>query len=76
MSVGLEDLIQLLRDAWPARFERGRVLHVHRNALRLPNGNCVHIRLLVQTISEAEAEIHQQAQKDKSDNMEDNDYGL
>lgn len=72
MILDLEDLIQLLRDAWPSRLERGRVTHVHRNALKLPNGAIVHVRLLIQTISEAEAEIHHQAQKEKQDNMEDN----
>lgn len=52
----LEDLILLIRKAWPERYARGRILHVHRNAIRLGNGALVHLRVLVQQISEAEQE--------------------
>ncbi len=52
--IDLEDLIALLRTSWPARYSRGRILHVHRNAIQLPNGSSIHLRLMVQQISEAE----------------------
>lgn len=49
----LDDVLQLITDAWPDRFERGRVTHVHRNGLPLPDGSRVHLRVLIQTVDDA-----------------------
>lgn len=46
----LEELLTLIRDAWPQRFERGLVTHIHRNALELPDGSRVHLRVLIQAL--------------------------
>ena len=56
--IDLEDLIALLRTSWPARYSRGRILHVHRNAIQLPNGSTIHLRIMVQQLSEPETEYH------------------
>ena len=44
----LAELLQHITDAWPARFERGLVTHIHRNHLRRPDGSLVHLRVLIQ----------------------------
>ena len=49
--IDLEDLIALLRTSWPTRYSRGRILHVHRNAIQLPNGSTIHLRVLVQQLA-------------------------
>lgn len=49
--IDLEDLIALLRTSWPARYSRGRILHVHRNAIQLPDGSLIHLRVMVQQIA-------------------------
>lgn len=46
----LDELVALIRAAWPDRLERGRVTHVHRNFLKLADGSTVHLRVLVQTV--------------------------
>lgn len=51
----LAELVALIETAWPTRFERGRVLHLHRNHLTLPNGQLIHLRVLVQTVTPADA---------------------
>lgn len=48
----LETLISLIREQWPARFERGRILHVHRNDLELEDGSRVHLRIMVQRVAD------------------------
>ena len=48
----LETLLQLIRDYWPERYERGRILHVHKNDIRLPDGTTRHLRLMLQTTLE------------------------
>lgn len=52
LSLDLEELVTLIRRAWPERWARGRILHVHRNALKLNSGAIVHLRVLVQQIEE------------------------
>ncbi len=54
----LEELIRHIRSAWPNRYERGRILHVHRNAMKTDGGASIHLRIMVQQISDAEAETH------------------
>lgn len=48
----LAELLTLITNAWPDRFERGRVLHVHKNDLDLPDGSTIHLRVLVQRVSD------------------------
>lgn len=49
----LEQLIDLIRATWPHRYTRGRVTHVHRNALELADGSKVHLRVMIQTLTDA-----------------------
>lgn len=44
----LPELLQHITEAWPARFERGVVTHIHRNHLTCVDGSVVHLRVLVQ----------------------------
>lgn len=53
----LQTLLTLITNAWPDRYERGRVTHVHKNALRLPDGSQIHLRVLIQTLEEPEEVI-------------------
>jgi hypothetical protein len=48
----LDQLLELIRVAWPDRYSRGRVTHLHRNALTLPSGAQIHLRVLIQTLVE------------------------
>jgi hypothetical protein len=48
--IDLPELLALIQAHWPDRWERGRILHVHRNGLKLANGSYVHLRILVQQI--------------------------
>ena len=50
----LEELITLIRAAWPTRYARGRIFHIHQNAILLENGSIVHLRVMVQTLSNTE----------------------
>ena len=50
--VTLDELLALIRDTWAERLTRGRMTHVHRNALRLPNGALIHLRVLIQTLED------------------------
>ena len=52
--IDLEELIAQIRAAWPDRYCRGRILHVHKNALKLPAGSVVHLRILIQAITPAD----------------------
>lgn len=52
----LDQVLELIRDAWPVRLERGRITHVHRNHLQLPDGSRVHLRVMIQTVTPAEIE--------------------
>ena len=52
VQIDLEELIRLVRDGWPHKYARGRLMHVHRNAIRLSSGALVHLRVLVQQIAE------------------------
>lgn len=54
MHLNLDELLDLIRDHWPQHYRRGRILHVHRNAVQLQNGAIVHLRVMVQQISEAD----------------------
>jgi len=49
----LPELVALITTAWKDRYERGRLLHVHKNAVTLQDGSVAHVRVLVQTIAEA-----------------------
>lgn len=49
----LEDVLRLITEAWPARYERGRITHVHQNSVKLSSGQTVHLRVMVQTIEDA-----------------------
>jgi hypothetical protein len=40
LLMDLETLLTLIRDAWPHRFERGRVFHIHRNAAPVYTADC------------------------------------
>lgn len=62
--IDLEDLVSLLRTSWPSRYSRGRILHVHRNAIQLPNGSTIHLRILVQQLSDTETTYHQRSNTD------------
>lgn len=62
--IDLEDLIALLRTSWPARYSRGRILHVHRNAIQLPNGSLIHVRVLVQRIADDDLAAHNKGSED------------
>lgn len=55
----LEDLIALIREHWPERYARGRILHVHRNAIRVPSGALIHLRLMVQRIADDDPAYYQ-----------------
>jgi len=48
--IDLPELVALVQQHWPDRWERGRILHVHRNALRLSDGTYIHLRIMVQQI--------------------------
>lgn len=50
----LEELLDLIRRAWGDRYARGRVMHVHRNAIKTARGQLIHLRVLVQAVGEAE----------------------
>lgn len=50
----LAELLALITDAWPRRYERGLVTHIHRNALTLADGSQVHLRVLIQRLREVE----------------------
>ena len=52
--IELEDLLQQIRAAWPSHWARGRILHIHQNAIRLADGSLIHLRVMVQELSEAE----------------------
>ncbi len=52
VQIDLEELVSLVRDAWPNKYARGRLLHMHRNAVRLASGGIVHLRVSVQQIAE------------------------
>ncbi len=54
IAIDLEELIRMIRRAWPDRWARGRILHVHRNALTTDAGARVHLRVLVQQIADPE----------------------
>jgi len=65
--IDLEDLIALLRSSWTERYSRGRILHVHRNAIRTPKGGLIHLRVLVQQI--AEDDLSLQGRNDAEDQI-------
>lgn len=46
----LPELLKLIEEAWPEKYERGLILHIHRNALTLADGSQVHLRVLVQRL--------------------------
>lgn len=48
--IDLPELVALVQAHWADRWERGRILHVHRNGLKLADGSYVHLRILVQQI--------------------------
>jgi len=48
--IDLDELIRLVRASWPEKYERGRILHVHKNEVRLSSGAVVHLRVMVQQI--------------------------
>lgn len=48
----LDELLALIRSAWPTKYERGRILHLQKTAETLSDGSVVHVRVLVQTIQE------------------------
>lgn len=56
--IDLEELIAQIRAAWEVRYSRGRILHVHRNALRLSTGNTIHLRVMVQQIADNDPAFH------------------
>ncbi len=49
--IALAELLSLVSEHWPNRWERGRLLHVHRNAVKLSDGTYVHLRVMVQEVS-------------------------
>lgn len=46
----LETVLDLIRELWPHRYQRGIILHIHKNNLTLPDGSEIHLRVLVQTL--------------------------
>lgn len=64
--ITLEEVIDIVSRSWPDRYSRGRVMHVHRNAIKVQGGALVHLRLLIQTIAEADPVYHPE------DKQEDN----
>lgn len=54
IALDLEELIRMIRRAWPDRWARGRILHVHQNALKTQAGARIHLRVLVQQIVDAD----------------------
>ena len=52
--LSLDALVDLIQKSWPERYERGRILHVHRNGIRLPNGTMIHLRVMVQQIAQSD----------------------
>lgn len=54
MPIELEELIALIRAAWPTHYARGRILHLHQNAIPLQDGSRVHLRVMVQELSPSE----------------------
>ncbi len=44
----LDQLLALILESWPTRFERGRLTHIHRNHLQLDDGSYIHLRVLIQ----------------------------
>jgi len=58
--VDLEELIDLIRRAWPEHYARGRILHVHRNGVPVKSGALVHLRVMVQQIADGDPAYHQE----------------
>ena len=56
----LEELIDLITKAWGDRYVRGRIMHVHRNAIRTAAGRLIHLRILVQQVSDDD-QVYNQA---------------
>ena len=56
----LEELIDLISKAWPERYVRGRIMHVHRNAIRTAGGGLIHLRVLVQQVADDD-QVYNQA---------------
>lgn len=54
--IDLPELLELVKVHWADRWERGRILHVHRNAVRLADGKYVHLRVMVQQVPAPTAE--------------------
>lgn len=50
--IDLDELIALIRAAWPDHYARGRILHVHRNAIPISSGARVHLRVMVQQLTD------------------------
>jgi hypothetical protein len=48
--IELPELLALVEASWPEKYERGLILHIHRNALTLSDGSQVHLRVLVQRL--------------------------
>jgi hypothetical protein len=51
--MNLDEVIRLITEAWPQRYTRGRLTHIHRNAVKTSSGATVHLRVMIQTIDES-----------------------
>jgi hypothetical protein len=49
--IDLAELLRLIETRWPARYARGRILHIHQNAVKTSAG-LVHLRVMVQRIED------------------------
>ncbi len=45
-----DELIDMIRAAWPGHYTRGPYLHLHLDAVRLQSGGIAHVRILVHEI--------------------------
>lgn len=64
--IELPELLALITSAWPDRYARGRILHVHKNAIAIQSGATIHLRILLQQLTDAETAYHH------ADNQGDN----
>ena len=49
--IDLAELLTLIAHRWPDRYQRGRILHVHQNAVHTSAGLC-HLRVMVQRVGD------------------------
>ncbi len=54
--MSLDELLKLITAAWPKRYERGILTHIHQNDLALQDGSHIHLRVLIQRLPEKRAD--------------------